>query len=108
MDELRNIRAFFTESMPVFNALGDEVRQKIILLLLDPEPKSVQQLADGTNMSRPSISHHLRILKDAGLVDEHKKGTRTYYQPCAGDHVSNIKKLLEEIDRLEKLKEGKL
>lgn len=107
MDELSNIRKIFTGSMPIFSALGDSNRQKLILLMLEAEPKSVKQLTEGTRLSRPSISHHLKILKDAGLIEEKKEGTRTYYHPRAGEHISHIKELLEEIERLETLKEGK-
>ncbi|HEY8886156.1 MAG TPA: metalloregulator ArsR/SmtB family transcription factor [Candidatus Microsaccharimonas sp.] len=106
MDELKKIRKIFTGSLPIFSALGDENRQKLILLMLEPEPKSVKELTDGTQLSRPSISHHLKILKDAGLIEETKKGTRTYYHPRTGEHVNNMKILLEEIERLETLKEG--
>jgi DNA-binding transcriptional ArsR family regulator len=106
MDELARIRKIFTKSLPIFSAMGDEHRQKLILLMLEPEPKSVQELTDGTHLSRPSISHHLKILKDAGLIEETKRGTRTYYHPRTGEHIGQMKALLEEIERLEKLKEG--
>lgn len=106
MDELRSMRKIFTESLPTFSALGDKNRQKLLLLMLDPEPKSVKQLTDGTQLSRPSVSHHLKILKEAGLVEERKEGTRTYYNPSAGNHVQKMKELLEEIERLEKFKKG--
>lgn len=105
MDELERIRKIFTDSLPVFSALGDENRQKLIILMLETKPKSVQELTDGTQLSRPSISHHLKILKDAGIIEETKKGTRTYYRPRAGEHVVHMKELLEEIERLETLKE---
>lgn len=104
MDELSRIRTIFTESLPIFSALGDGNRQKLILLMLDPEPKSVKQLAEGTGLSRPSTSHHLKILKDAGLIEEQKRGTRTYYHPKTGDHIEQLKELMEEIERLETTK----
>lgn len=106
MDELAHIRKIFTDSLPIFSALGDTNRQKLILLMLESQPKSVQELTDGTQLSRPSISHHLKVLKDAGLIAEKRQGTRTYYHPIAGEHIEQMKELLEEIERLEKLKEG--
>jgi DNA-binding transcriptional ArsR family regulator len=42
-------------------------------------PLSVGELADGLPISRPAVSQHLRILKDAGLVHEHREGTRHYF-----------------------------
>ena len=104
MDELERIRKIFIDSAPIFSALGDENRQKLIILMLEAEPKSVQELTNGIGLSRPSISHHLKVLKEAGLIEETKKGTRTYYHPRAGGHVSRLKELLEEIERLEKIK----
>lgn len=106
MDELANVRKIFTESLPVFSALGDSTRQKLILLMLEGTPKSVQQLANETQLSRPSISHHLKILKDAELIKEQKDGTRTYYHPDAANHIEQLKELLEEIERLEIMKKG--
>lgn len=104
MDELERIRKIFIDSAPIFSALGDENRQKLIILMLEAEPKSVQELTNGIGLSRPSISHHLKVLKEAGLIEETKKGTRTYYRPRAGGHVGRLKELLEEIERLEKIK----
>lgn len=103
MDELKNIRKIFTESLPTFSALGDSTRQKLILLMLEGEPKSVKELAERTQLSRPSISHHIKILKDASVIEETKIGTRIYYHPIAGGHIEKIKNLLEEIERLETL-----
>jgi len=107
MDELAKIRTIFKKSLPIFNALGDSHRQKLILLMLESEPKSVKELTEGTQLSRPSISHHLKILKDAGLIEEKKKGTRTYYHPRAGEHINQMNELLEEIERLETLQSSK-
>ena len=104
MDELKEIRKQFRRSLPIFSALGDSHRQKLILLMLEPEPKSVKELAERTQLSRPSISHHLKILKDADLIEEKKVGTRRYYHPRAGDHVQSMKNILDEIERIEKLK----
>jgi len=107
MDELEHIRKIFTDSLPMLSALGDKNRQKLIMLMLQPSPKSVKELTDETQLSRPSISHHLKILKSAGLIEQTKQGTRIYYRPVAGAHVNRIKQLLEEIERLENMKEGK-
>ena len=106
MDELAHIREIFRNSLPTFNALGDSNRQQIILLLLEIKPKSVQELADRMQLSRPSISHHLKVLRDARLIEEQKEGTRTYYRLVAGGHIEELRELLVEIDRIEKLKKG--
>lgn len=62
-----------------FEALGDPNRRAILELLGSGE-RSVQQLADALPISRPAVSRHLRLLKDAGLVDEEPRGTRRIYR----------------------------
>ncbi len=59
-----------------FSALGDANRRAIIALLHDGE-KSVQELADALPISRPAVSRHLRLLRDAGLVADRADGNRT-------------------------------
>jgi DNA-binding transcriptional ArsR family regulator len=62
-----------------FEALGDPQRRAILSLLGDG-PRAVGQLADELPISRPAVSFHLRLLKDAGLVDEERRGTRRIYR----------------------------
>jgi DNA-binding transcriptional ArsR family regulator len=62
-----------------FDALGDPNRRAIVELLRDGE-RSVQELADRLPISRPAVSRHLRLLKQAGLVVERPRGTRRIYQ----------------------------
>jgi DNA-binding transcriptional ArsR family regulator len=62
-----------------FEALGDANRREI-LRILSAGGKPVQEIADAMAISRPAVSRHLRLLKDAGLVAEHPEGTRRIYQ----------------------------
>lgn len=57
----------------VFKALNDETRRQIIELLKD-KGMNAGEIADEFNISKPSISHHLDILKQAGLITGEKKG----------------------------------
>lgn len=61
------------------DALGDATRRAILSRLLDG-PLPVGKLADGLPVSRPAISQHLRILKDASLVVDRPVGNRRLYQ----------------------------
>jgi DNA-binding transcriptional ArsR family regulator len=61
-----------------FAALGDENRRTILRLLADGE-LSVGQLAASMPISRPAVSRHLRLLREAGLVRERAVGTRRLY-----------------------------
>ncbi|WP_433169272.1 ArsR/SmtB family transcription factor [Kribbella sp. CA-247076] len=61
-----------------FAALGDPMRRRILELLADGS-RSVGELAGELPVSRPAVSRHLRLLKEAGLVDEVADGTRRIY-----------------------------
>jgi DNA-binding transcriptional ArsR family regulator len=61
-----------------FEALGDPNRREI-LRLLGTGDRPVGELADAMPISRPAVSRHLRLLKDAGLVSERAEGTRRIY-----------------------------
>lgn len=61
-----------------FDALGDPTRRAIFELVAT-RPQSVGKLAGRTAVSRPAVSQHLRVLKDAGLVTDRQDGTRRIY-----------------------------
>jgi DNA-binding transcriptional ArsR family regulator len=61
------------------DALGDANRRAIVEIL-GAGTASVQQIADRLPISRPAVSRHLRVLKEAGLVDDHPEGTRRLYE----------------------------
>ena len=63
----------------VLEALGDPTRRQIFESL-KAGPRSVGELADGLPVSRPAVSQHLRVLKEAGLVSDRKEGTRRLYR----------------------------
>lgn len=62
----------------LFSALADDVRCKIIAMLR-VEPLPVHRLAEAFPISRPAISRHLRVLSEAGLVAERKRGRENIY-----------------------------
>jgi DNA-binding transcriptional ArsR family regulator len=61
-----------------FEALGDPNRREILRLLSGGD-KPVQEIAAAMPISRPAVSRHLRVLKDAGMVAEQAQGTRRIY-----------------------------
>ncbi len=72
----------FGKCGPLMAALGDETRQAIVLALLnsDEEGLRVGEITKLTNLSRPAVSHHLKVLKDAGAVTMRKHGTMNFYR----------------------------
>ena len=59
-------------------ALADPTRRTVFERLRSG-PQPVVELARGLHVSRPAVSQHLRVLKDAGLVRDRRQGTRHYY-----------------------------
>ncbi len=60
-------------------AIADETRQKIMRLLCCRELCVTDLVAAMRNVSQPTVSHHLQILKTAGLVDTRREGKQVYY-----------------------------
>ena len=62
----------------LFKALNDATRREILEILKDGD-KTAGEIADSFSISKPSISHHLDLLKQAGLVEAVKQGQFMYY-----------------------------
>jgi DNA-binding transcriptional ArsR family regulator len=62
-----------------WTALGDQTRRAIFERLAD-HPQAVGELASHLPVTRPAVSQHLKVLKDAGLVIDRQAGTRRIYQ----------------------------
>jgi len=67
------------EGARAFNALGDETRLKIIRLLAQHDALCVCELQGPFDIEQPTISHHLKVLREANLVDVERRGTWAYY-----------------------------
>jgi ArsR family transcriptional regulator len=64
---------------PLFKALGDPVRLRLMSMIASTAQVCVCDLSDAFDVSGPTISHHLRVLREAGLVDCERRGTWVYY-----------------------------
>ena len=78
-----------------FEALGDPHRRAIVALLGEGE-RSVGELAAELPISRPAVSRHLRLLREAGLVAEEARGTRHIYRLDA-EGAATVKRFLEQV-----------
>jgi len=65
----------------VFRALGDPVRLGLAALIVERGEVGAGELAEATPVSRPTVSHHLRVLLDAGLVSRERRGKQVVYSP---------------------------
>jgi DNA-binding transcriptional ArsR family regulator len=66
-------------TIDAWDALGDRTRRSIVECLAE-RPRAVRELADELPVSRPAVSQHLKVLKDAGLVTDRAAGTRRIYR----------------------------
>src|SRR5919109_4872194 len=78
-----------------FEALGDANRRAIVELLRTGD-HSVQELADALPISRPAVSRHLRVLKQAGLVTDRAEGTRRLYR-LDDEGIAAVREYLEQV-----------
>jgi DNA-binding transcriptional ArsR family regulator len=74
-------------------ALADPTRRTIFERLRGG-PRPVVEIARGLPVSRPAVSQHLRVLKNAGLVRERREGTRNYYS-VDGDALAELREYFE-------------
>ena len=78
-----------------FEALGDANRRAIVELL-GAGDRSVRELADALPISRPAVSRHLRLLKEAGLVSDRPEGTRRLYR-LHDEGIAAVREYLEQV-----------
>jgi DNA-binding transcriptional ArsR family regulator len=83
-----------TNRISGFDALGEPTRRAILERLAEG-PRSVGALALDLPVSRPAVSQHLRVLKDAGLVADQAEGTRRIYRV----DPAGLRAMRDELDR---------
>lgn len=83
-----------------------EPRRREILRLIWREERTVGDIADQFDVTRPAISQHLRVLREAGLVSERRDGTRRFYRALP-DGITELRAYLEGFwdQRLDALKD---
>lgn len=82
----------------VFTALGDEQRQRILLTFERGERLNVTQLAMASTLSRPTVSHHLKILREAGVLASHKEGKEVFYWIAKAELTDMLGRVLAYIE----------
>jgi DNA-binding transcriptional ArsR family regulator len=90
---LRAIPREWRDVAKVFVALGDEHRQRILLLFEKGERLNVGQIAAVSTLSRPAVSHHLKILREAGVLASEKLGKEVWFwidRPTLESALANV------------------
>ncbi|GAA0381216.1 DNA-binding transcriptional ArsR family regulator [Bacillus horti] len=89
----------FKQNQNLLLAIGNETRQAILITLAQRAQNlgmRVGEIGKYTHLSRPAISHHLKILKDAGLVSMNREGTKNYYLLDAKTKVEGLQTLINQ------------
>lgn len=86
-----------TDLARVFKALGDPARVKLFSLIVASESGEmcVCDLTDPVGLSQPTVSHHMKLLVDAGLVTREQRGRWAYYAPTPGPLLTAVRYLAE-------------
>ena len=96
--QIELIRAGFIQNRKLLIAIGNETRQTIITVLMgNCTGLRVGEITARTHLSRPAVSHHMRILLDCGLVSVDKQGTMNYYSLNIGEEFRNFFALVNHI-----------
>lgn len=81
-EDINRLAEEFESCQRILLALGDENRQHLILEMMRMEHCGgvrVGTITEKTHLSRPAVSHHIQILKDAGVLKMRREGTKNYY-----------------------------
>ncbi len=76
--EARPSEEAFGKASDIFSLISDSTRMKILWLLCHSE-ECVLNIAAAIDMSSPAVSHHLKVLKTAGIITSHRDGKEVYY-----------------------------
>lgn len=96
----------FNQNIPFFRLVGDPVRLQLLSMLVKGEALTVRDMASRTQLTRPTISHHLKIMKDSGVVVKNEDPSvntdrrENIYMLQPGPLYATFKELIAEIDRL--------
>lgn len=85
----------------VFSALGDEQRQRILLMFGRDEELTIKDIYDACPLSRTAVTHHVRVLREAGVLTAEKRGKEVFLKP-------NPDVVTEALDRLRDYIEAEL
>lgn len=103
-NEIAALADEFKAVQKILIALGDENRQHLIIEMIQMDECSgvrVGEITAKTNLSRPAVSHHLKILKEAGIVKMRREGTRNYYYFDA--EPTSLKQLSSMLDHVKQI-----
>jgi DNA-binding transcriptional ArsR family regulator len=96
MSRRSSAAAEIREAAPIFSALGDETRLRIVARLSGEGPASISQLTEGTGVTRQAVTKHLDVLAGAGLVRDVREGRERIFE-LRSERLDDARRSLERI-----------
>jgi DNA-binding transcriptional ArsR family regulator len=84
----------------MFVALGDPHRQRIVLMFEPGERLNVGQIVAASTLSRSAVAHHLKVLREAGVMRSEKIGKEVWYQPDPGAVRIALTDVLDYLEKM--------
>lgn len=107
MEEIKELSRQFALCQKVLTAIGDETRMHLLFVMMNSgkcDGIRVGEIAEQTNLSRPAVSHHLQILKDAGIIKMRREATKNYYYIDADtDKMDELIQLFQHVKEIMQL-----
>ena len=102
LEHLHRTREILHSLLPLFIALGDEFRQQLLIDIAAAGEKgiNVTDLSETAKLSRPAISHHLKVLKDMGLITPQKTGTQIFYKISIHKDLEKLSDFINSINNV--------
>lgn len=100
--EIKKTLKTFNSCVPFFIAMSDEYRQQLIMDIAEAgrEGINVSNLSAKSKLSRPAISHHLKVLKDSGLIKPKRIGTQIFYQLNLSENFKIVSELINSMENI--------
>jgi len=107
MEHIELIKTDFVKCRQILLAIGDENRQNIIASLMGTSCTGLRvgEITAMTHLSRPAVSHHMKILLDCGIVSRRKQGTMNFYALNTGDELQNLFALVKHLEKFIKARD---
>ena len=95
----------FSKSKQLMVAIGNETRQAIITALINPDCQGMRvgEIKEKTHLSRPAVSHHLKILLNEEVIGVNRVGTKNFYYLKLGGAWQSLVQLINNIEKLRAL-----
>ena len=95
----QQIMSLMRQCIPIFTVLSDENRHKILQLLLENGKMNVNDITEHLHLSRPTVSHHLKIMLQAHAISVEQIGKERFYSIAMADAITQLKQLTDLMEK---------